>query len=202
MGMDITVLVVDWAHLMDVAPDNRLEVLQESAYSDDETDEIDAGWAWPAESERSWLGRYEFGGTLGSYKPHFWAAHAWEAVRGSAETGLRRALDDFLQALIWWGPEDDSDVEDVDAGIFPSIDGLWRPGPLIVCAPETVVFLDRCWQEAAPVLPQLREPYARHAARPGRWMADFEEFNDLLFGWATVVGEARRRRWGLIGLPI
>lgn len=79
MGMDITVLIVDWAHLTEIAPDERLEVLQESAYADDEdeSDEVDAGWVWPAEPDRSWLGRYEFGGTLGSYKPHFWAAQAW-----------------------------------------------------------------------------------------------------------------------------
>ncbi|MER6844273.1 hypothetical protein, partial [Streptomyces platensis] len=104
MGMDITVLIVDWAHLMEVAPDARLEFLQESAYADDESDEADAGWVWPTEPDRSWLGRYEFGGTLGSYKPHFWAAQAWEDVRGTAGTTLRTALDDFLEALIWWGP--------------------------------------------------------------------------------------------------
>ncbi|WP_235464656.1 hypothetical protein [Streptomyces platensis] len=115
MGMDITVLIVDWAHLMEIAPDARLEFLQESAYADDESDEADAGWVWPTEPDRSWLGRYEFGGTLGSYKPHFWAAQAWEDVRGTAGTTLRTALDDFLEALIWWGPR---------AGATPS---TWTP---------------------------------------------------------------------------
>ncbi|MFF8787994.1 hypothetical protein [Streptomyces sp. NPDC015125] len=201
MGMDITVLVVDWGHLMEVAPDERLKVLQESAYADDEDDEVDKGWVWSAGPDRSWLGRYEFGGTLGSYKPHFWAAQAWEDVRGSAGIALRTALDDFLSALIWSGPEAD-DAEHVDAGLFPSQDGLWRPGPLIARGPTTVARLDRCWQEAARALPQLREPYARSAERPGRWIADFDEFNELLSGWAEAVGEAQRRQWGLIGLPI
>ncbi|MEU8916820.1 hypothetical protein [Streptomyces nigrescens] len=202
MGMDITVLVVDWAHLMEIAPDDRLEVLQESAYADDESDEADAGWVWPAEPDRSWLGRYEFAGTLGSYKPHFWAVRAWEDVRGAAGTTLRTALDDFLKALLWSGPEAGSDAEHVDAGVFPSEDGLWRPGPLIARGPRTVAGLHRCWQKAAPALPQLREPYARHAVCPGRWIADFEEFTELLSGWAEVVGEAQRRRWGLVGLPL
>lgn len=150
MGMDITVLVVDWVHLMKIAPDDRLEVLQESAYAADEGDEVDAGWVWPAEPDRAWLGRYEFGGTLGSYKPHFWAAQAWEDVRGAAGTPLRAALDEFLMALIWCGPEADSDVEHVDAGIFPSVDGLWRPGPLIACGPQTVSGLNRCWGRLPP----------------------------------------------------
>ncbi|EFL25018.1 conserved hypothetical protein [Streptomyces himastatinicus ATCC 53653] len=203
MGVDITVLVVDWEHLMEIAPDDRLEVLQESAYADDDSDlDIDAGWVWPAEPDRSWLGRYEFGGTLGSYKPHFWAAHAWDYVRGGAERELRVALDGFLSALIWWGPEVDTDAEHVDAGVFPSGARLWRSGPLIARGPQTVAHLNRYWQAAAPVLPQLREPYARHAASPGGWAADFEDFTALLSGWAETVGEAERRRWGLIGLPL
>lgn len=119
MGMDLTVLIVDWAHLMEIAPHERLEVLQESAYADDESDEVDAGWVWPDEPGRSWLGRYEFGGTLGSYKPHFWAAQAWEDVRDAAGTALRTSLDDFLEALIWWGPEAESDTDHVDADVFP-----------------------------------------------------------------------------------
>ncbi|MGW3011209.1 hypothetical protein ACWC9R_20580 [Streptomyces sp. NPDC001219] len=202
MGTDLTVLVVDWAHLMETAPDDRLKVLQESAYADDESGEVEAGWVWPGEPDRAWLGRYEFGGTLGSYKPHFWATQAWEDVRGAAGTTLRTALDEFLTGLLWPGPDADSDAGHVDDGLFPSEDGLWRPGPLIARGPRTVVRLHRCWQRAAPALPRLREPYARHAACPGRWIADFEEFTALLSGWAEVVDEARRRRWGLIGLPL
>ncbi|MFI0780781.1 hypothetical protein [Streptomyces sp. NPDC021212] len=190
---------------MEIAPDDRLEVLQESADADVD---VDAGWVWPAEPGRSWLGRYEFGGTLGSYKPHFRAAHAWDHVRGAAERELRVALDGFLSALIWWGPEVDTDAEHVDADLFPSGARLWRSGPLIARGPRTVARLNRYWHEAAPELPQppqlpqLREPYARHAASPGGWIADFEDFTALLSGWAEAVGEAERRRWGLVGLPL
>ncbi|MFJ9645246.1 hypothetical protein [Streptomyces sp. NPDC101206] len=149
-----------------------------------------------------WLGRYEFAGTLGSYKPHFWAAQAWEDVRAAADPALRSALDTFLSALIWPGTDPDTDAEHVDPGLFPSLAPLWRHGPLIARGPDTVVRLGRCWQETAAALPRLGGPYARLAAAPGRWIADFEEFTRLLSGWAEVVREAERRRWGLVGLPL
>ncbi|MFI6530272.1 hypothetical protein [Streptomyces uncialis] len=200
MGVDITVLIVDWTHLMGIAPRDRLEVLQASAYTDDDSD-TDAGWVWPTEPDRSWLGRYEFDGTLGSYKPHFWAAEAWGDVRGAASTSLRTALDGFLGALIWAELDLEGDT-DVEPGVFPSDAVPWRPGPLIARGPQTVARLSQCWQQAARALPQLRDSYARDAACPGRWIADFDEFTRLLSGWAEVVGEADRRRWGIIGLPI
>ncbi|MFJ8214169.1 hypothetical protein [Streptomyces sp. NPDC096033] len=206
MGVDITVLVVDWVHVTAVAPEERLRVLQESAYADDDPDgggDVVDGWVWPAGAERSWLGRYEFRGTLGSYKPHFWAAEGWEKVRGAAGGEVRAALDEFLEGLIWWGPRPDVDAEQVDAGVFPSLDGLWRPGPVIVRGPETVARLRRSWHAAAPGLEGLRAPYGELAGRePGQWIAGFDEFAELLGGWAEVVGEADRRGWGVVGLPI
>ncbi|MEU3468129.1 hypothetical protein ABZ716_09380 [Streptomyces sp. NPDC006687] len=206
MGVDITVLVVDWVHFMGIAPDERLRVVQEAAYGDDDADgdgDVVAGWVWPAASERSWLGRYEFRGTLGSYKPHFWAAEGWERVRGAVEEPVRAALDEFLEGLIWWGPVADVDAEQVDAGVFPSLDGLWRSGPLIVRGPQTVARLRRRWGEAAAGLEGLRVPYGVLAARePGQWTAGFGEFAELVGGWAVVVGEAERRGWGVVGLPI
>ncbi|MEU2391113.1 hypothetical protein [Streptomyces sp. NPDC007369] len=205
MGMDITVLAVDWAHLVRIPPDERLTVLQQSAYPDDDDDDdtgVDAGWVWPAEEDRSWLGRYEFAGTLGSYKPHFWAGQAWEDVRAAADPALRAAGDAFLSALIWPGPDPGADAEHVDPGLFPSLAPLWRSGPLIARGPDVVARLGRCWAEIAASLPDLREPYARNAASPGRWIADFEEFTRLLSGWGEVVREAERRWWGLVGLPL
>ncbi|MFD7626441.1 hypothetical protein ACFV7Q_10410 [Streptomyces sp. NPDC059851] len=204
MGTDITVLAVDWAHLMGIPPDDRLTVLQQSAYPDDDGDDpvVDAGWVWPAERDRSWLGRYEFAGTLGSYEPHFWAAEAWEDVRAVADPVLRAALDAFLSTLIWPGPDPETDAEHVDPGLFPSPAPLWRSGPLIARGPDAVARLSRCWQETAAALPRLREPYERLAAGPGRWIEDFDEFTRLLSGWAEVVLEAERRRWGLVGLPL
>ncbi|MEW1635202.1 hypothetical protein AB0469_14095 [Streptomyces sp. NPDC093801] len=207
MGVDMTVLVVDWAHVTDLAPEDRLRVVQESAYADDDPDGdggVVDGWVWPAAgSEPAWLGRYEFPGTLGSYKPHFRAAEGWEKVRGAAGGGVRAALDAFLEGLIWWGPRADVDAEQVDPGVFPSLDGLWRSGPLIVRGPATVARLRRRWLEAAPGLEGLRVPYAELAGRePGQWVSGFEEFAELVAGWGEVVGEAERRGWGVIGLPI
>jgi hypothetical protein len=37
---------------------------------------------------------------------------------------------------------------------------------------------------------------------PRAWIDNFEEFADLLSDWREVVGEADRRGWGLIGLPL
>ncbi|MEU5809052.1 hypothetical protein [Streptomyces sp. NPDC047718] len=206
MGTDITVLAVDWAHLVRIPPDERLAVLQESAYPDDDGDGDapvpDAGWVWPAEPEGSWLGRYEFAGTLGSYKPHFRAAEAWEDVRGAADPALRAALDAFLSALVWAGPDPGTDAEHVEPGLFPSLAPLWRHGPLVARGPDAVARLGRDWREIAVALPSLREPYARHVAVPGGWIADFDAFTGLLSGWAEVVGEAERRRWGLVALPL
>ncbi|MEV7416047.1 hypothetical protein [Streptomyces sp. NPDC089919] len=206
MGVDITVLVVDWGRLAEVPAEERLRVVQEAAYGDDDADaegDVLAGWVWPAVAERSWLGRYEFQGTLGSYKPHFWAAEAWEKVRSAAGDEVRAALDEFLEGLIWWGPRPDVDAEQVDPGVFPSLEGLWRSGPVIVRGPETVARLRQRWCEAAPGLEGLRIPYAELAGRePGQWIAGFEEFAELVRGWAEVIGEAERRGWGVIGLPI
>ncbi|WP_193097115.1 hypothetical protein [Streptomyces sp. C8S0] len=87
--MDITVLVVDWARLARVPAQDRLRVVQEAAYGDADADgDVVDGWVWPAAAEQSWLGRYEFRGTLGSHKPHFWAAEGWEKARGTV--GVRR----------------------------------------------------------------------------------------------------------------
>ncbi|MEV7174186.1 hypothetical protein AB0O18_31380 [Streptomyces sp. NPDC093224] len=207
MGVDITVLVVDWAYVMGLAAEDRLRVVQESAYADDDPDgggDVVDGWVWPAAgSERTWLGRYEFPGTLGSYKPHFWAAEGWEKVRGAAGGAVRAALDEFLEGLIWWGPRADVDAEQVDPDLFPSLEGLWRSGPLIVRGPATVARLRRSWHEAAPGLEGLRASYGELAVRePGQWVAGFEEFAELVRGWAEVVDEAERRGWGVIALPI
>ncbi|MFI0220189.1 hypothetical protein [Streptomyces lydicus] len=207
MGMDITVLIVEWAHLMHVAPENRLDVLQESAYSDEDVDSdaIHAGWIWPAEPERRWLGRYEFEGTLGSYKPHFHAANAWDAVRESVPPTPRAAVDGFLAGLIWWGPDLEAEGEHIDDGIFPSFDALWRPGPVIVRSPEAVTGLLDTWQQAKPLLSQLREPYQRVLApspESGRPPADFNGFAQLLAEWARVIDKAYRYGWGVVGLPI
>ncbi|KOT99155.1 hypothetical protein ADK70_04665 [Streptomyces rimosus subsp. pseudoverticillatus] len=207
MGMDITVWVVEWAHLMRLAPDRRLQVLQETVdgAEDASSGTVGAGWLWPLGPGRCWLGRYEFDGTLGSYTPHFRAANAWDAVRGAVPPVPRAAVDDFLAGLIWWGPDPAEDADHIDDGVFPSLDALWRSGPVIVRAPDTVAGLAAAWQQAQPLLSQLRGPYREaHAALTdsGHPAADFDSFVRLLAQWAEVLGEARRRDWGVIGLPM
>lgn len=49
MGVDITVLVVDWARLARVPAEERLRVVQEAAYGDDDADidgDVVDGWVW------------------------------------------------------------------------------------------------------------------------------------------------------------
>ncbi|MFJ4772254.1 hypothetical protein ACIP88_24610 [Streptomyces uncialis] len=194
MGIDITVLVVDWTYLLQLAQEDRLRALHATAYSDSE-----AGWVWPSAPDRAWVGRYEFSDTLGSYKPHFRAAQAWDDVRPSTETALRSSLDEFLSGLIWTHPDAATDTG-VEAGIFPPTAATWRAGPLVVCGPRTVARLNRSWQKAVSALPRLREPFGLYAASPGWWMPDLNMFMALLSGWADVVAEADRRRWGVVGL--
>ncbi|MFD3473737.1 hypothetical protein [Streptomyces sp. NPDC058695] len=214
MGLDITVLVVDWDHLARLPAAERLAMLEDAAYPDDDCDDgggadarVEHGWVrWP---QIPWCALYEFFETLGSFKPHFWAGQAWEDVRDFAEPGLRAALDAFLAGLFWMGLDDDADTgtgtgtEDESAvGLFPAEPDPWHPRLLIVRTPEQVPDLERAWTVAAPLLEGLREPYAIHAERPGRWIANFEEFAMLLRDWGEVVTEASRSGRGLIGLPI
>ncbi|MFF3069295.1 hypothetical protein ACFVSN_22395 [Kitasatospora sp. NPDC057904] len=201
MGVDITVLVVDWDHLMGIAPDDRADALQDAAYPDDDDRVVHAGWVW-FEPGPSWLGRFEFDGISGSYKSHFCAADGWDHARRGVGREPRALLDDFLGALIWWGPEIETDTEQVEAGVFPPDDPVLRSGPLIAWGPAETARLSRRWREIVPVLPRVREPYDRLAASPGGRIEGFDDFAGLLSGWGEVVGEAERRGWGIVGLPI
>lgn len=196
MGLDITVLAVDWERLAATPFDERLGLLEDASLPEEELDrdaEPRCCWVFPAAANVPWCGRYEFHSTTGSYKPHFWAGQAWEDVRDHADPVLREHLDGFLGPLL----------QDEDAtGLFPADPDPWRPKLLLVCPPPAVSALARCWARAEPLLESLREPYAVHAACPGRWIEDFDEFSVLLREWAVVVGEAERRGWGLLGLPL
>ncbi|WP_031487262.1 hypothetical protein [Streptomyces bicolor] len=200
MGLDITVLAVDWERLESTPVGERLPALEEAAYPDVDLDwdaAPEAGWVWPPVPGPHWCGRYAFHCTSGSYKPHFWAGEGWEDVRDFAAPALRECLDGFLRGLFWH-----------DESAPPPLDGLLhgdpdprRPGLLVACPPKAVVELATRWATAEPLFEGLREPYAVHAARPGGWIEDFDAFAVLLREWAAVVGEAERRGWGLLGLP-
>ncbi|MFF4275350.1 hypothetical protein [Streptomyces sp. NPDC001536] len=196
MGLDITVLAVDWEQLEATPFDTRLGRLEDAALPEDEIDwdaEPRQGWVFPAASAVPWSGRYEFHSTSGSYKAHFWAGQAWEDVRDFADPVLRERLNGFLSPLLW---------DEDDTGLFPADSDPWRPKLLLTCPPPTVAALAVHWAGAEPLLESLREPFAVHAACPGRWIEDFDEFAVLLREWAVVVGEADRRGWGLVGLPM
>lgn len=47
---------------------------------------------------------------------------------GSCGGEMRAALDEFLEGLIWWGPQADVDAEQVDPGVFPRWKGCGGPG--------------------------------------------------------------------------
>ncbi|MFD3838028.1 hypothetical protein ACFWWC_17470 [Streptomyces sp. NPDC058642] len=196
MGLDITVLAVDWERLEATPFEERLGLLEDAALPEDEIDwdaEPRKGWVFPAASNVPWCGRYEFHSTTGSYKPHFWAGHAWEDVRDFADPVLREQLNGFLGPLLW---------DEDGTGLFPADPDPWRPRLLLACPPPAVSALFVHWALAEPLLESLREPFAVHAASPGRWIENFDEFSVLLREWAVVVGEAGRRGWGLVGLPL
>ncbi|MFF7489069.1 hypothetical protein [Streptomyces luteogriseus] len=200
MGLDITVLAVDWERLEGTAVEDRYGLLTHAACYDDEFSrdaEPQRGWAWPAAPDVPWCGRYEFHSTTGSYKPHFWAGQAWDDLREHVAPEAREHLDAFVRDLI---RDADGDAEADDgavAGLFPADRRL-----LLTCPPATVHALTVHWARAEPLLEDLREPYGLHAARPGRWIEDFDEFSVLLREWGAVVTGAGRRGRGLIGLPL
>jgi hypothetical protein len=204
MGLDITVLTVDWEQLRRTPVERRLPALEEAACPDVDPDlerdlfrEPERGWVDPASPEVPWCARYEFHSTNGSYKPHFWAGHAWEDVREVAGPALRAALDAFLSGLFW---HDDPPTPPLEGLLHPG-GGREGPGLLVACTPADVTRLAARWATAEPLLEGLRAAYGVHAAKPGGWIADFDAFAVLLREWAVVVTEAERRGRGVLGVP-
>lgn len=213
MGLDITVLVVDWDHLGRTPAAERLGMLEDAAYPDDDLDNRDDGDAdapvehgWVRRPATPWCALYEFFRTLGSFKPHFWAKPGVggrpRLRRTRPAGGARRVPGRAVLA----GPRRRRHGRErgggATVGLFPAEPDPWHPRLLVVRAPEQVPDLARAWALAAPLLESLRAPYAVHADRPGRWIADFEEFAMLVRDWGEVVTEASRSGRGLIGLPI
>ncbi|MFF6803249.1 hypothetical protein [Streptomyces sp. NPDC012616] len=198
MGLDLTVLALDWGRLERTPLAGLPGLLHEAACPEDPDPDAapEAGWVFPASPKVPWCGRYEFSGTTGSYAPHFWAGEGWDAARGFADPALRDALDGFLLPLV----REESDLP--GAGLLPSDRTPWGMRLLLVGPPARVAGLAAHWARAQPLLEGLRTEYDRHAARPGGSIADFDAFTVLLREWAVVVDEATRRGWGLLGLPV
>lgn len=163
MGLDITVLVVDWDHLARTPAAERLGMLEDAAYPDDDCDDRDSGGGgteapvehgWVRRPDTPWCALYEFFRTLGSFKPHFWAYQAWEDVRDFAEPDLRAALDAFLAGLFWLGPDDaaaDTSAEDEPAS--PDSSPANRTRGALGCSSSVHRSRSRTWRARGPLSP-------------------------------------------------
>ncbi|MFE9634263.1 hypothetical protein [Streptomyces sp. NPDC006463] len=210
MGLDITVVMADWEELARIPAGGRLEALTDAVCPsfccvacEDADFAVAGGWVWPRQSP--WCAEYRFFGTTGSYSWHFNLANAWEELRASASPGLRDALDRFLSGLVWDGPDGvagtDPDDGPPPARGFPEDPEPWRPGALLLRAPDEVPALVRAWELAAPRLEELREPFDAEAARWAARPRTFDGTVALMHEWGEVVTRAEVRGWGLVGLP-
>ncbi|MFE1442623.1 hypothetical protein [Streptomyces sp. NPDC058739] len=200
MGLDITVLIADWSWLTEVPPGERLERLRDAWYDDatglwdPDAPVADSGWVRPRGPGHFEI--HEFRHSAGSFKPHFWAGHRWEALRDHVDPPLRTEVDALLLGLVWPGP--DGLAEQTDPDVFG--DGPSARGLLLARPPGAVRELAECWRRIHPALGGLREAFTEHAADPGGWVGDFDAYRELLQGWGTVVTEAARRGWAVVGL--
>ncbi|MFC8125644.1 hypothetical protein [Streptomyces sp. NPDC057302] len=203
MGLDISVLIADWSWLGEVPPAERLARLRGAWYADEtglwdlDAPEIESGWDWPRGPHRDAFAVYEFRGTLGSFKAHFWAGERWESVRDHADPVVRTDLDALLLGLVWGGL--DGEAEHMDPGFFCD-DPAVTYGVLLARSPDGVRELAATWERVGPRLDALRGAYNEHAAEPQGWVGDFDAFVDLLDDWGLVLSEAARRGWGVVGL--
>ncbi|PAZ10076.1 hypothetical protein CLM62_42220 [Streptomyces sp. SA15] len=103
MGLDITVLAVDWGQLERTPAGEREELLYEAMCPDDAVlaAQPEVGWVFPASPKVPWSGRYEFRDTLGLYKAHFWAAPGGPACCSRAERWIAD-FDEFAALLRQW----------------------------------------------------------------------------------------------------
>ncbi|MFI1259145.1 hypothetical protein ACH4U6_36165 [Streptomyces netropsis] len=169
----------------------------ETGLWDDDAPVVEGAWVWPGGSSSAFFAVYEFRGTLGSFKPHFWAGERWESVRDHADPLLRARLDTLLLGLVWGGL--DGEAEHVDQGFFCDDLAVTR-GVLLARSPAGVRELAATSEEVRPWLDGLRGAFDEHAALPGGWVRDFDEFTELLEGWGRVLSEAARKGWGIVGL--
>ncbi|MGW5732973.1 MULTISPECIES: hypothetical protein [Streptomyces] len=203
MGVDISVLIADWSWLGEVSPEERLTRLRDAWYADEtglwdhDAPVIEGGWCRPRGPRSASFAVYEFRGTLGSFKAHFWAGERWESVRDHADPLLRGELDALLLGLVWAGP--DGGAEHVDPGFFCD-DPALTYGVLLARSPDGVRDLAGAWERVRPWLGGLRAAYGEHAAVPQGWVGDFDTFAGLLDDWGRVLSEAVRRGWGVVGL--
>lgn len=197
MGVDLTTLIADWTWLAEVPPPERLERLR-NAWYDEATGLWDAmsvtyGWEWPRGPHSARFGVYEFPGTLGSFKPHFWAGEAWEKARDHVDADVRAELDALLGGLIWDGPDFDDEEPGEGHAFFTGGYGL-----LVAQSPQGVRDLLATWERVRPRLEELRTAYEERSE--ASQYKGFDAFVRLLTNWGEVLAEAARRDWGIAGV--
>ncbi|MFD9887050.1 hypothetical protein ACFWZT_36940 [Streptomyces alboflavus] len=214
MGLDITVLIADWSWLGEVPTRERLPRLRDAWYADETglwdvrpeaARTVEGDWDWPRGTGGPLFGIYEFRGTLGSFKAHFWAGERWEAVREHADPVLRTEVDALLLGLVWNGLDGEAEHTDpeffADPGL-PRDDPAVPHGVLLARSPDSVRRLAATWERARPLLGGLREAFGALSTVPhgGGWVRAFDEFAVLLEDWGRVLAEADRRGWCVVGL--
>ncbi|WP_438295406.1 hypothetical protein [Streptomyces sp. HUAS TT7] len=205
MGVDITVLIADWSWLERVPPRERLPRLRDAWYDDEtglwghDAPSIEGDWEWPRGDCGAFFAVYEFRGTLGSFKPHFWAGERWESLRDHVDPLVRGDLDAMMSRLFWNGLDDEAEPPHTDHDFFGD-DPRTAYGLLAAQSPDGVRELAATWEKLAPRLDGLRGDFARYAATPDGWIPDFEAFASLLEDWGQVLAEAAGRGWGVAGL--
>ncbi|MFC8590712.1 hypothetical protein [Streptomyces atroolivaceus] len=203
MGLDISVMIADWSWLAEVPPPERLVRLRDAWYADeaglwdDGTPQPEGDFTWPQGPDGRFFALYEFRGTMGSFKAHFWAGQRWESLRDHADPQVRAGLEALLLGLVWDGM--DGEAPHTDPGFFCD-DPKVSYGVLLARSPESVRELAATWERVEPLLGGLRPVFAEHAAVPGWWVGEFGEFTALLEDWGRVLAEAARRGWGVVGL--
>ncbi|WP_326793694.1 hypothetical protein OHA79_48775 (plasmid) [Streptomyces sp. NBC_00841] len=203
MGLDISVMIADWSWLGEVAPRERLARLRDAWYAEEtglwcrEESAVEGEWERPGGPAGAFFDVYEFRGTCGSFKAHFWAGHRWERIRDHVDPEVRTGLDTLLCGLIWDGPDDEA--PHMDPGFFPDDPALFY-GVLLARSPDSVRELAATWEQVRPRLGGLRRAFTEQAAVPGAWVGHFDAFTDLLEDWGRVLTEATRRGWGVVGL--
>ncbi|OEJ63547.1 hypothetical protein BGM19_34980 [Streptomyces agglomeratus] len=203
MGLDINVLIADWSWLAKVPPRERLSRLRDAWYADEtglwdhDAPVVEGDWEWPRGPHSTSFAVYEFRGTLGSFKAHFWAAERWESIRDHADPLVRAGLDTLLLGLTWRGL--DGEAEHIDPGFFCD-DPAVTHGVLLARSPDSVRKLATTSERVRPRLGELRGVYNEHAAVSQGWVSDFDAFTRLMDDWGHVLSEAARRGWGVVGL--